>query len=82
MNEEKRFKLNAREGYEYYYDWQRLKQEVLQSSLSSVAEFRVYDWQNNQLRDGMRRNGFIWKRQICEVVLISLFPSCSWRLTR
>jgi uridine kinase len=50
MNEEKRFKLNAQESYEYYYDWQRLKQEVLQPlSASNVAEFRVYDWQNNQL---------------------------------
>jgi uridine kinase len=55
MNEEKRFKLNAQEGYDYYYDWQRLKQEVLQPlSVSNVAEFRVYDWQHNQLGD--------WKR--------------------
>ena len=55
MNEEKRFKLSAEEGYENYYDWQRLKQTVLQPlSVSKVAEFKVYDWQNNQLND--------WKR--------------------
>jgi uridine kinase len=55
MNEEKRFELNPQEGYEYYYDWQRLKQDVLQPlSTMQAAEFRTYDWQNNRL------NG--WKR--------------------
>ena len=52
MNEEKRFRLTAQEGYEYYYDWQRLKQEVIQPlSVSKVAVFKVYDWQNNKLGD-------------------------------
>lgn len=52
MDEAERFGLTAQEGYESYYDWQRLKQEVLQPlSISKVAEFRAYDWQNNKLGD-------------------------------
>jgi uridine kinase len=50
MNEQERFELNAREGYKHYYDWQRLKQEVLEPlSAFQVAEYRIYDWQNNKL---------------------------------
>lgn len=50
LDEQERFMLNAQEGYERYYDWQRLKRDVLEPlSASKVAEFNVYDWQANSL---------------------------------
>ena len=50
MDEETRFKLTPEDGYALYYDWQRLKQEVLiPLSTRKAAEYCVYDWDNNQL---------------------------------
>ena len=42
--------LNAREGYERYYDWQRLAAEVLAPLRRGVAaRYRRYDWLRNRL---------------------------------
>lgn len=50
MDEQKRYELTPEEGYAYYYDWQRLRREVLHPiSCSDLAKFAAYDWQNNQL---------------------------------
>lgn len=45
-----RYRLNAKEGYEHYYDWQRLREDVLQPlSNQKAARFQLYDWQYNEL---------------------------------
>lgn len=47
---QERFRLSAAEGYESYYDWQRLGQEVLSPLTAGKAiSFHTYDWQNNSL---------------------------------
>ena len=52
MDRQKRYELTAKEGYECYYDWQRLRQEVLHPiSCGDTVRFAVYDWQINQLGD-------------------------------
>lgn len=55
INAEKRFRLTAQEGYVLYYDWQRLRSEVLQPLIASqAAKFGVYDWENNEV-NGRKR---------------------------
>jgi uridine kinase len=50
MDQAVRFALIPAEGYEHYYDWQRLKQEVLEPlSVGKPARFQTYDWSSNQL---------------------------------
>jgi uridine kinase len=50
MDEKRRFLLDAEGGYMTYYDWQRLREEVLEPlSLSKAVTFQTYDWQYNKL---------------------------------
>jgi uridine kinase len=50
MPTEERERLDAAGGYELYYDWQRLAQEVLKLlSQGQPASYRRYDWTRNEL---------------------------------
>ncbi len=50
INEDERFALDAASGYQRYYDWQRLKRDVLQPlSSGQPARFQRYDWPTNRL---------------------------------
>ena len=48
LDEQERFAPGDQEGYELYFDWQHLKQEVLEPlAQSKSTSFKVYDWQHN-----------------------------------
>ena len=50
MPEPLRATLGPEEGYEGYYDWQRLRAEVLEPlALSKTSRYRRYDWQTGTL---------------------------------
>ena len=50
MPEPLRATLSPEEGYEGYYDWQRLQAEVLEPpALSKTGRYRRYDWQTGTL---------------------------------
>lgn len=50
MPEDERFKLTPKEGYERYYDWQRLKRQVLEPLIAGQAgHYQRYDWLANDL---------------------------------
>jgi uridine kinase len=45
-----RARLDAAGGYQHYYDWQRLEQEVLRPlAQGRQSSYRRYDWQRNAL---------------------------------
>jgi len=44
--------LDGKGGYESYYDWQRLKQQVLEPlSRGKATRYQKYDWQTNRLNE-------------------------------
>lgn len=50
MDEGERARLDAKGGYERYYDWQRLEAQVLAPlGAGQTARFQKYDWAANQL---------------------------------
>ena len=50
MDPEERLQLTPAEGYEVYYDWERLREEVLAPLTSGQdADYRRYDWPSNQI---------------------------------
>lgn len=50
MNEDQRAGLDPAQGADLYYDWQRLRDEVLVPLRDGKrATFRPYDWDTNQL---------------------------------
>ena len=52
MTEHLRRALGAREGYERYFDWQRLERDVLSPLRSGVpARYRRYDWGSLKLEE-------------------------------
>ncbi len=52
MDNEERERLDAAGGYELYYDWQRLEQEVLRPlSQEQTSHYRRYDWAKNELSE-------------------------------
>jgi uridine kinase len=52
MNVEERERLDARRGYELYYDWQRLEQDVLKPlSQGQAGSYQCYEWTSNKLSD-------------------------------
>jgi uridine kinase len=54
MDEAERFALGAEDGYERYYNWQRLRSEVLEPfSNDQKASYQLYDWARNTL-DGRK----------------------------
>jgi len=55
MDAQERFALSAIAGYHAYYDWQRMRREALHPlKLGEAAQFKVYDWQRNQLGEWRR----------------------------
>jgi uridine kinase len=52
MNEAERAELGPAEGVELYYDWQRLRDQVLAPLCAgSTASYRPYDWATGRLSD-------------------------------
>jgi len=49
MREEHRAALTAPEGYDQYFDWQRLRDEVLVPARHGEFTYRLYDWNTEQL---------------------------------
>ena len=50
MNSSDRVQLDAKGGYELYYDWQRLGQDVLEPlSQGQAGSYQCYDWTKNKL---------------------------------
>lgn len=50
MDPEERLRLTPAEGYELYYDWERLRDEVLTPLTSGrAATYRRYDWPSGKL---------------------------------
>ena len=50
MDAKVRNALDASGGYKTYYDWQRLRAEVLEPlSAFQPARFQIYDWDQNRL---------------------------------
>ncbi|MBX3013901.1 MAG: (d)CMP kinase [Caldilineaceae bacterium] len=55
LNEEERVSLDARGGYEKYYDWERLEAQVLQPlSQGQRSEYQQYNWTTNALGSWIR----------------------------
>ncbi len=57
MPEDVRARLGPEEGYESYFDWQRLRDQVLDPvrSQESVLRYQRYDWQRGQLGESLER---------------------------
>jgi uridine kinase len=52
MKHDERKRLDAKGGYEFYYDWQRLGRDVLEPlRQGQVGQYQRYDWTKNQLSD-------------------------------
>ncbi len=52
MESKERERLDVASGYELYYDWQRLEQEVLQPlSQEQPSHYHSYDWSRNKLSE-------------------------------
>ena len=49
MPEAERFNLTPEEGYERYYEWQRLKDVLETLGAGRLAEYKRYDWSANKL---------------------------------
>ena len=50
MDEAERASLSAEQGYDQYFDWQRLRDQLLQPlSQSQPATYDQYDWGRNKL---------------------------------
>ena len=50
MDEGERVKLSAKQGYERYFDWERLREHLLEPfSEKKVARYERYDWGSNKL---------------------------------
>ncbi|HET9169621.1 MAG TPA: hypothetical protein VFN97_09295 [Actinospica sp.] len=50
MDPDERLTLNPDEGYELYYDWERLREEVLAPLTSgNSATYRRYDWPSGRI---------------------------------
>ncbi len=50
MPHDERFDLKPEEGYERYYDWQRLRDSLLEPfTAGRVSRYQRYDWASNQL---------------------------------
>jgi uridine kinase len=50
MPDADRARLDAASGYQHYYDWQRLEQDVLQPLAQGTrSRYRRYDWHQNAL---------------------------------
>ena len=57
MDPEERLRLTPAEGYELYFDWERLRDEVLAPLTSGqAADYRRYDWPSNQIAPGERHH--------------------------
>jgi uridine kinase len=55
LAQEERALLDAEGGYENYYDWQRLRDEVLMPlSRKQDAVYRRYDWGKNRIGDSVQ----------------------------
>ena len=55
MDPNERLRLTPAEGYELYFDWERLRDEVLTPLTSGQdAEYRRYDWPTNRIAPGER----------------------------
>lgn len=53
MDPEERLRLTPAEGYELYFDWERLREEVLTPLTSGrAADYRRYDWPGNRIAPG------------------------------
>ncbi|HWG28662.1 uridine kinase family protein [Actinospica sp.] len=53
MDPEERLRLGPAEGYELYYDWERLREEVLAPLTSGhSASYRRYDWPSGRIVPG------------------------------
>lgn len=53
MDPEERLKLSPAEGYELYYDWERLREEVLAPlTAGNSAAYRRYDWPSGRIVPG------------------------------
>jgi uridine kinase len=53
MDREERLQLTPAEGYELYFDWERLREEVLTPLTSGRdAEYRRYDWPSGRIAAG------------------------------
>jgi uridine kinase len=53
MDPEERLKLTPAEGYELYFDWERLREEVLAPLTSgNAATYRRYDWPSGRIAPG------------------------------
>ena len=50
MDESDRFLLGPEQGYQQYFDWQRLRAEVLEPlKTGEAAKYRRFDWSQSQL---------------------------------
>lgn len=58
MHAEQRAGLTAPEGYERYFDWERLRDEVLVPvrEQRQVLRYRRYDWPNGALADWVEQS--------------------------
>jgi uridine kinase len=53
MNGDERARLSPAEGYELYYDWERLREEVLAPLTSGYSgSYRRYDWPSGRIAPG------------------------------
>jgi len=53
MDPAERLSLTPAEGYELYYDWERLRDEVLTPlTANRAADYRRYDWPSNRIVPG------------------------------
>jgi uridine kinase len=64
MDPEERLRLTPAEGYELYFDWERLRDEVLAPLTSGqAADYRRYDWPSNRIvseeRHHVPHSGFV-----------------------
>lgn len=52
MSSDARFELDAEQGYNEYFDWQRLARQVLTPlSVGMVARYQRYDWETEALEE-------------------------------
>jgi uridine kinase len=57
MEADERLALTPGEGYELYFDWERMREEVLAPLTSGRdADFRRYDWAANRITPGERHH--------------------------
>jgi uridine kinase len=57
MPAEERLLLSPREGYDWYFDWQRLRDQVLiPLAAGTAAQYQRYDWPTGELASGERHN--------------------------